>query len=174
MITNRHLYLALWFAFAACQPKVQVESSEAPFVGTWDLLSIHTRWPDGRVTEPWGSTPIGRLTYSADARMSAQLMDERRNQADGRDVVAEVLPNVASYYGTYSVDTGRRVVIHHVVASLRRNESGTLERRYELRGDTLVLAADALFQGAQVTHNLYWRRAAAPNRKSSVQRPNSR
>jgi hypothetical protein len=164
MITSRHRYLAWWFAFAfaACQPRGRGESSEAPFIGTWELLSIHTRWPDGRDTEPWGSTPIGRLTYGADARMSAQLMDERRNQADGREVAADVLPNVASYYGTYSIDTGRRVVIHHVVVSLRQNESGTLERRYELRGDTLVLAADALFEGAQVTHTLHWRRAATP------------
>jgi hypothetical protein len=164
MITSRNLYLASWFAFAftACQPSDRVESPEAPFVGTWELLSIHTRWPDGRVTEPWGSTPIGRLTYGADARMSAQLMDERRNQADGRDVAADVLPNVASYYGTYSIDTGRRVVTHYVAASLRQNESGILERRYELRGDTLVIAADALFQGAQVTHSLHWRRAAPP------------
>jgi hypothetical protein len=158
---NRHPHLAAWFAFAlaACQAKAHTQPVEEPFVGTWELISIHTRWPDGRVTEPWGTAPIGRLTYDPDARMSAQLMDERRNQADGREVTPDVLSNVASYYGTYSIDTSRRVVIHRVAASLRQNESGIIERRYELRGDTLVLAADGVFQGAQVTHTLHWRRA---------------
>ena len=135
---------------------------ERQIVGTWELLSIHTRWPDGRVTEPWGAAPIGRLSYGADARISAQLMDARRNQADGRDAPPEFLPHVASYFGTYAVDTGRKVVTHQVIASIRQNESGVLERRYELRGDTLVLAADAVFEGAAVTHTLQWRRAGTP------------
>ena len=156
--------LAAWLTFAAigCAARTPEELLEQRFVGTWELISIYTRWPDGRVTEPWGAEPIGRLSYGADQRMSAQLMDARRNQADGRQVSPELLANAASYYGTYSVDTSRRVVTHQVVASLRVNESGTLERRYEVRGDTLLLTADAIFEGEPVTHTLHWRRAVAP------------
>lgn len=128
--------------------------------GVWDLVSVRTRWPDGRVTEPWGAPPVGRLTYGPDGRMITLLMDARRNQADGRVVPAEVQASVAAYYGTYTVDPARHVVTHHVAASLRASEAGSIERRYTLNGDTLVLIANALYEGAAVTHTLVWHRAA--------------
>jgi hypothetical protein len=160
----------LCFALAACVTSVATGCSakasenvaEEQFVGTWELLSLQTRWPDGRTTEPWGTAPIGRLSYGADENMSALVMDARRNQADGRQVPSELLPNVSSYYGTYSVDTSRHVVVHRVVASIRVSESGILERRFEMRGDTLVIAADAVLEGAAVTHTLRWVRATTP------------
>jgi len=129
-------------------------------VGVWDLVSIKTRWPDGHITEPWGAAPVGRLTYGADGRMITLLMDARRNQADGRAVPAEAQANVAAYYGTYTVDSARHVVTHRVTASIRTSEAGAIERRYMRNGDTLVLVANALFQGANVTHTLVWHRAA--------------
>ena len=149
----------LVFVAGGCGRGEAEDNVKSQLVGTWELLSIHTRWPDGRVTEPWGAAPVGRLSYGADQRMSAQLMDARRNQADGRQVSSDLLNSAASYYGTYSIDTSRRVVTHQVIASLRVNESGVLDRRYEMRGDTLILAADAIFEGEAVTHTLYWLRA---------------
>jgi hypothetical protein len=133
--------------------------------GVWDLVSVTTRWPDGRVTQPWGAAPIGRLTYGADGRMTALLMDARRNQADGRAVPGEVQASAAAYYGTYEVDPARHVVTHHVAASLRASEAGTLERRYTLSGDTLRLIAEAVYEGAPVTHTLVWRRVAGGARE---------
>lgn len=128
-------------------------------VGVWDLVSVKTRWPDGHVTEPWGTAPVGRLSYGADGGMSTLLMDARRNQADGRAVPAEVQASVAAYYGTYTIDPARGVVTHHVATSLRASEAGSIERRYTLSGDTLVLIANALYEGAAVTHTLVWHRA---------------
>lgn len=162
--TRLRFTLAAWLAFgvAGCAAKAAEKPVTRQLEGTWELVSIHTRWPDGRVTEPWGAAPVGRLSYGADARMSALLMDAGRNQADGHDVPPDLLPHVASYYGTYSVDTSRRIVMHRVTASLRVNESGILERSYEMRGDTLILTADAIFQGAAVTHTLRWRRMGTP------------
>jgi hypothetical protein len=131
-----------------------------PFVGAWDLVSISTEWPDGRVTKVWGDHPVGRLTYGADGRMSALLMDGRRNQADGRDVPPEFQASAAGYFGTFTVDSNRRVVSHHVAASIRATESGTLERAYEFRDDHLALRAVGTIDGMQVTSTLVWKRAA--------------
>ena len=136
-------------------------SPETAFVGTWQLVSLTTEWPGGRVTTPWGSSPIGHLSYGADGRMSAQLMDAGRNQADGRSFAPEFAPNVASYFGTFSIDTMRRVVRHRVAASIRAAEAGTLERLYELRGDTLVLRAAATMDSLPVTHTLVWLRGGS-------------
>ena len=77
---------------------------------------------------------------------------------------SELQASAAAYYGTYAVDPERHVVTHHVAASLRASEAGTIERRYTLRGDTLVLTADALYEGATVTHTLVWRRAVDDGR----------
>jgi hypothetical protein len=91
--------------------------------------------------------------------MTALLMDARRNLADGRPVPPELQGSAAAYYGTYAVDPARHVVTHHVTASLRASEAGTIERHYRLRDDTLILTADAVYEGALVTHTLVWRRA---------------
>jgi hypothetical protein len=116
-------------------------------VGVWDFVSVRTRWPDGHVTDPWGETPVGRLTYEADSGMITLLMDARRNQANGRAVPVEVQASVAAYYGTYSVDPVRHVVTHHVATSLRASEAGSIERHYTLSGDTLVLTAKCPVRG---------------------------
>jgi hypothetical protein len=155
--------LATLTAAAGCATR-RVPARSAPadattLEGVWELVSVSTRWPDGRVTAPWGATPVGRLTYGADGRMTALLMDERRNQADGRAVAPEVQASAAAYYGTYVVDTARRVVTHHVAASLRASEAGSIARSYVLRGATLLLTAHAMYEGAAVTHTLVWRRA---------------
>lgn len=143
-------------------PLVPAPRAGSPLAGVWDLVSVTTRWPDGRVTEPWGAHPVGRLTYGADGRMTALLMDARRNQADGRTVAPEVQASVAGYYGTYTVDTTQRVVTHHVVASVRATESGAIERRYALRDGLLVVTAAATYEGAPVVHTLTWRRTSSP------------
>jgi len=163
--------LAIVFVLStsACTHSEPTPPPEAQFVGTWDLVSVATRWPDGRVTAPWGDAPIGRLSYGADGRMSAQLMDARRNQADGRPLAPDFAANAASYFGAFSVDTVRRVVKHRVAASLRAVESGTLERGYELRGDSLILTAAATMDGQAVTHTLTWRRGV--ERLPSAERP---
>jgi hypothetical protein len=92
--------------------------------------------------------------------MSALLMDARRSQADGRTVPPELQGSAAAYYGRYVVDTLRRAVRHRVAASLRASESGSIERRYELRDSLLVLTAAATYEGAPVVHTLSWRRVA--------------
>jgi hypothetical protein len=138
---------------------VSQQDTTSPVIGTWDLVSVSTRWANGRITEPWGRRPIGRISYGGDGRMSALLMDARRNQANGRAVPADMLASAASYYGTYSIDTVRRVISHKVVASLRATEAGTLERGYVVQGDTLMLTQNATFDGTPVTHRLLLRRS---------------
>jgi hypothetical protein len=138
---------------------VSQQVAPSPIIGTWDLVAVSTRWANGRVTEPWGRRPIGRMSYGSDGRMSALLMDARRNQASGRAVPADMLASAASYYGTYSIDTVRRVITHKVVASLRATEAGTQERGYVVQGDTLTLTQNATFDGAPITHRLLLRRS---------------
>jgi hypothetical protein len=54
------------------------------------------------------------------------------------------MPDYAGYFGSFSVDAARGVVIHHVAGSSSPGMVGTdQERRFKFDGDKLILGADA-------------------------------
>ena len=141
----------------AKQPLTANDSSR--FIGTWDLVSVEARWPDGHITAPWGANPPGRLIYTKDGHMSALLMHEFRNQATRNEVAAALQNEAAGYFGTYTVDSARHIVSHHVEATLRSVESGTIDRAYEFKNGNLDLIANATRDNLPVTYVLVWKRA---------------
>jgi hypothetical protein len=51
-----------------------------------------------------------------------------------------MLQEYVAYFGTYTVDAAHGVVIHHVAADLRRDYTGTDQRRtFQLSGDELII-----------------------------------
>jgi Lipocalin-like domain len=128
------------------------------FIGTWYLVSVEARWPDGHVTTPWGAHPPGRLIYSKDGHMIALLMHELRNQATARQMQPTLRDEAAGYFGTYSVDTARHMVSHHIEATFRSAESGTIDRSYAFKGGNLYLTAKATRDKQPVTYVLVWKR----------------
>jgi hypothetical protein len=89
-------------------------------------------------------------------------MHELRNQATRSGVAAALQNEAAGYFGTYTVDSARHIVSHHVEATLRAVESGTIERTYAFRNGNLALAAKATRDKLPVTYILVWKRAATP------------
>ena len=140
------------------------ESLESQLVGVWDLVSLQTHWPDGRVTEPWGAHPLGRLVYEAQGRMSVVMMHEGRNEAEGRPALADLRDEQAGYFGDYTVDPKKHLVFHHVTASIRGSESGTIERPYEFKGGTLIFTVTGKGEGAVVKTLQTWKRRDAKAR----------
>src|SRR5882762_9520788 len=49
------------------------------FVGAWNLISYQRKNTAGEITYPMGEKPVGRLTYDALGRMSAQIMRPDRS-----------------------------------------------------------------------------------------------
>ena len=156
--------VALALGATAAQPAdlKAAANDRARFIGAWDLVSVEARWPDGHVTAPWGAHPPGRLIYGEDGHMSALLMHQLRNQATQSGVTAALQNEAAGYFGTYTVDPARHVLSHHVEATLRTAESGTIDRAYSFAGEKLTLTAKATRDGSPVTYVLVWRRAAKP------------
>ncbi len=112
------------------------EVSEEALVGTWDLVSFSTRLPDGSVTEPWG-TPAGRITYDGDGNVTALLMHELRNEADGRPSPPDTQGDFSAYFGRYEVDAVRGIVRHKVTGSLgAAHAAHELQRNFELRTES--------------------------------------
>ena len=130
-------------------------------VGTWELIDF-SRALDGRVTAPWGSQAVGRITYDADGHVTALLMHEQRNEANGRPSSPDVQSAFSAYFGTYTVDTAKRIVTHQVGASLSAERaSGELRRNYQFKDGMLILTFTRPQDGA--TNTLKWKRISRLN-----------
>jgi hypothetical protein len=99
------------------------------FVGTWKLAGVQSVRTDGTVTQPFGTAPLGYLTYTADGHMHAIFMHE--DPATDRGT---------AYTATWEVRGPE--VVHHVTAALVREWIGTeLPRTYAFDAAGMTLTA---------------------------------
>lgn len=144
-------------------------------VGTWRLISYHTRALDAGIRYPFGQHARGYLIYSPEGFMSVAIMREDRqavttpwDETANPFQVRSWLPvrrlirllryilaatRYISYSGRYTV--AGATVIHHVEVSqmpglLQTNQ----ERSFELRDNCLVLTAE----NAAIRQQLVWER----------------
>jgi hypothetical protein len=139
-----------------------LQDDRSRLIGTWDLVDFSRQAKDGTITTPWGRRPVGHLTYDADGHVTALLMHEQRNEADGRPSSPEVQAEFSAYFGTYTVDPTRRAIIHHVIGSLSAERaSGELRRNYAFKDGTLILTFTRTQDGA--INSLVWKRVSQSN-----------
>ncbi len=138
--------------------------SPVSLLGTWELVTFTSRQADGRVEEPWGPHPAGRIVYDTDGHVTALLMHERRNEGDGSRSPPEIQGEFSAYFGTYHVDVARRIITHQVTASLAAGRaSKELRRNFDLKDGTLILSFPTTRNGVPVTNNLIWKRVSPRN-----------
>jgi hypothetical protein len=128
------------------------QSVRKRLIGAWKLLSFDVSI-DGNVLHPYGEHPIGRLTYDAAGRISAQAMKPgRKSSINDPDAVAnascdelrQIADGYLGYYGTFTLDEESRTVIHRVESCTLPAWVGTDQtRQYEFVGPHLVLRADS-------------------------------
>jgi hypothetical protein len=160
------LSLAALLCSAQAPKQFSTRKMSDEFVGAWKLISYERRTAAGEVTYPMGQNPVGRLTYDALGRMSAQIMRPDRPKPQGvvpaswsAEEKAAAFDGYIGYYGTYSVSDTERAVIHHVEASLYPHWVGSDQRRlYEFSGSQLILRA-AGSAGPGTESRLVWERA---------------
>jgi len=120
-------------------------------IGSWDLVSYEIRTPAGQVSQTLGPDPVGRISYDAEGRMSAQLMRRgvprfggtAREKATTDEIVA-AWRGYIGYFGRYTIDEVNSAVIHEVEAAWYPNFVGTKQvRHYVFEGDRLTLQADS-------------------------------
>lgn len=136
-------------------------------VGAWRLISFESRTTGGDTRQPLGRAPRGQLLYEANGRMSAQLMNPERppfasgDLSGGTDAeVRAAVGGYIAYYGTYTVDAGRRLVTHHVEGALFPNWIGSDQvREFRLNGDRLTLQTPPIrMRGEESVTVLVWER----------------
>jgi Lipocalin-like domain len=136
---------------------VSAQSVRKQIVGVWKLVGYD--WKDkatGEARHPYGEHPVGRITYDAAGRMSAQLMRPGRKTLGGPSTLGavsavaaasdqdlrEMVSGYVAYFGTFDIDEAARTVIHHVEGALIPSWVGTdLRRAYEFTADRLILTA---------------------------------
>lgn len=142
-------------------------AAAADLVGSWRLVANQERRADGRVSDVWGSDPMGRLVYDARGRMSLQILSRHRRAFAGNDrakgtpeETREAFVGFLSYFGTYTVDEKAGTIVHHVAGASFPNLMGTEQRRtFVLEGNRLTLATPPILaNGRTSTYVLVWER----------------
>src|ERR1700752_839103 len=129
--------LIAMFFFASLQGSSVTMRAQAnnPFVGTWKLISIETRGPDGAIApgpNPVGGVnPTGIVMYDAAGHVSLQIMPGGRPaslnilQPLSPAQAKEALFGYIAYYGTYTLDQRTRTMHIHFDGSLNPSMVGT-------------------------------------------------
>jgi hypothetical protein len=135
-------------------------------VGSWKLVSFHSKDPSGQTSYPFGKDAQGRLIYEPDGRMAVQLMNPNRPRFASDDPLvtseAEVraaFDGYTAYYGTYLVNPDEKTIVHHIEVALLPNWVGTDQRRdFEFDGKYLTLKGPLTLGGVQGVVSLVWER----------------
>jgi hypothetical protein len=135
-------------------------------IGAWRLVSFEIQREDGKIVHPFGADPQGSIIYTESGHFSAQLMRRKRpsfvsgDQITGTpDEIEASYKGCISYYGSYEVDAGRGVVVHHVEGSLCPNwEEGDQKRFFEFSEGRLKLSTPPTLWGGggQAVGTLVW------------------
>lgn len=135
----------------------------SPFLGSWSLVSFEHFPPSGKVSKPYGDSPIGSLLYQSDGHMSAQLcadnpkrfVSDDDSQASA-DELAEAWRTYFGYWGTFEIHAERGAVVHHVEGCSFPNWIGTKQLRYFRFDGPNRLTLEA--QSAAGRYKLVWQR----------------
>lgn len=152
-----------------CAASAAHGETRAGFVGSWELVSVENRASDGSVTQPFGAAPHGRITYTPEGFMSAQVMRDARPAFGGAASLfggsatekTAAYDGYLAYYGRYAVDAEAGTVTHRIEGSLFPNWSGSTQtRHYAFDGDSLTLTSPPFdAEGKRIVVHVVWRRA---------------
>ncbi|MFB3095068.1 MAG: lipocalin-like domain-containing protein [Candidatus Acidiferrales bacterium] len=142
----------LVFAGSALGQQQSSRKAKEQFLGTWKLVAYEVG-----ASHPMGRDAVGLLTYSADGRMSLQVMRSDRPkflasggkeggyEAGTAEEVMSAYRGYIAYFGTYEVDEKGSFVTYHIEGSLFPNWVGRDQIEFvELSGDRLTLGLDPI------------------------------
>jgi lipocalin-like protein len=129
----------LWATVAAADDAASVRQR---LLGNWALVKYEVISENGDVRP--GNYDVGRLMYGEGGEMTAHLARSDRTAYLG-------------YFGPYTIDAAKGVVVHHVVGSSLASWVGSEQvRYYGFTADGRLTLS--LKQGVRVTQTLTWER----------------
>ena len=128
-------------------------SQNNPLLGTWKLISVTAKFPDGTTkNQAFGTNPIGYITYTPEGKMMVIFSKSDRPLLSGNSASplttaihsvpieerAQAFSTFNSYAGSYTLDGNK--VIHHVeIASIPNRIGKSLTRTFTLNGNRVTL-----------------------------------
>jgi len=107
-------------------------------VGAWKLLKLEQPGPNGQMSS---IDCCGMFVFTATGHLSVQVMDrgaQSRTQTAGSEQYSQ--GGYEASYGNYVVNPQEHTFTFHVEGALVRDLIGKdLQRRYEFRGDQLIV-----------------------------------
>jgi hypothetical protein len=135
-------------------------------VGTWKLVSASSTTSAGeRCETPYGPSPVGFLTYTADGRVSAMISYGGRTSLSVRggtpEEQAQAFKTFLAYAGRYALSDD--TVTHSVeISSIQTYVGKDLVRNVKFQGDRITLVTPPTFVNGKVqTVELIWERLPA-------------
>jgi hypothetical protein len=121
------------------------------FFGSWKLISYELTLTSGSTLNPFGDHPTGLILYQKDGHMSAQLMLPGPIPFASSDPLSatkgetdRAWRNYIGYWGTFSVDTKKRIVTHHIEGGWFPNWIGKNQvRSFRFSEGQLILETDS-------------------------------
>jgi len=132
-------------------------------LGTWKLVSASSTTSKGERNEtPYGASPVGFLTYSADGVVTALISHSGRKSlsAGGGSLEeqAEAFRTFLAYAGRYTL-TGNKVTHHVEIASIQNYVDKGLVRGVQFQGDRIILLTPPTKMDGKIqTIELIWQR----------------
>jgi hypothetical protein len=135
-------------------------------VGTWKLVSASSKTSKGEPGEaPYGLSPAGFLTYTAEGRVTALISYGGRKALSGTggtvEEQAEAFKTFLAYAGRYTL-AGDKVTHTIEVSSIQNYVDRNLVRSIKFQDDRLILITPpTLVNGKIQTVELIWQRLQA-------------
>jgi Lipocalin-like domain len=116
---------------------VSAGSAAARIVGVWRLVSLTT---DGKVNPLRGKKPTGYIFYTASGEMGAVIQPDRppipmAGSEPSPQEAQAALKGYTAYFGTYTVDEGAGIVIHHRKGNVQPGFEADVRRHYRFESD---------------------------------------
>jgi hypothetical protein len=151
------LTMALMLSIAAAAgAQAQSASTRERLLGSWTLVKWEVFDPNGGAIRP-GAYDVGHLTYDRSGEMSAHLMrtgQPKVNPATDAERSA-AYRSYLGYFGPFTVDDAKGVVVHHVRGSSNPSWPGTDQvRHFSLLADGRLTLS--LKNGERITQTLTW------------------
>lgn len=122
--------------------------------GTWKLVEFIDIDSTGKSTDAYGKNPVGYFIYGDNNVLSINIssgepMHITEDSAKKMNVNLQHFVNnyAFGYFGTYSIDTARSIVIHHVEGgSMPWYNNTDQPRPFKLKGDTLIIGDNITYR----------------------------
>ncbi len=129
-------------------------------VGTWKLVSASSTTSTGERKEaPYGPSPVGFLTYTADGRVTALISYGGRKPLGtlaSLEEQAEAFKTFLAYAGRYTLN-GDEVTHHVEISSIQSYVGKDLVRNVKFQGDQILLVTPPTpVKGTIQTFELIW------------------